>query len=75
MIDKLFLPVCAVILTVFAIGQLTSETTTTMQAKVDYAQHICDKASNELSGTSEQACGDALDTINAIYSEGKVQLN
>lgn len=34
---------------------------------LDYAKATCDKAHREISGASEQACGEALDASNSEY--------
>ena len=36
-------------------------------AKIEYVQHLCDRAHTEISGASEVECGNAQDRTNTEY--------
>jgi hypothetical protein len=56
-----------IVLAVIVIGQYRDSQKLLGANKIKYVQTICDKAHNEVSGQSEQACGDAQDRTNTEY--------
>lgn len=59
--------VTGLVLVVVAWGGFQDSQRELVEAKASYVQTVCDKAHRELSGASEQECGDAQDKANAEY--------
>lgn len=66
-LDAVFYSLIALMLTSMAVGQLFTAHTEASTSKHDYVYAICNQARTQLSGASEQQCGEAQDRTSTEF--------